>query len=226
MQMDRYDIYGFTEVRRQEWPAIKHALGDDFFCWYSKTGFDDRTAYAIDKDRFDIVKKYEMGRFKNKKLNPGNYRSPHVFELHDRVTNTPFAIVLNHLARGKAEVRQEQAEGLRRWGRSMKLPLIAIGDYNFDYAFKTQKGNRSFGLFMADETFHWVRPHPLIDSNWFDGDGDGKDDFPGSILDFAFVAGNAKNWSPVSQVIVREGDFPDNDQTSDHRPLELIVTPQ
>ena len=225
-ELDSYDIYGFTEVMPKEWPAIKESLGDGYVFWYSKTGYDDRTAFAISKQRFAVIKKYELGRFEDKSLNPGNYRSPHVYELEDKVTGKKFAIMLNHLARGKAEVRQEQAEGLRRWGRSMNLPVIAIGDYNFDYVFETAKGNKAFDLFMADDTFEWVKPEPLIDSNWFDGDRDGVDDYPGSILDFAFVAGEAKTWSPISKVIVRGGDFPDDDQTSDHRPIELIVTPK
>ena len=225
LAMDRYDLYGFTEVRPQEWGAIKDALGDGFVFWYSKTGYNDRTAYAISKDRFEVLRKYEMGKFGNIILNPGNYRSPHVYELRDRISDIKFAIVLNHLARGKAKIRQRQAEGLRQWVASMTLPVIAIGDYNFDYVFETEKGNAAFDIFMADNTLTWVKPEPLIDSNWFDGNRDGIDDYPGSILDFAFVAGDAKRWNPKSKVIIRDGDFPDDDQTSDHRPIELIITP-
>ncbi|KAA1258475.1 Endonuclease/Exonuclease/phosphatase family protein [Rubripirellula obstinata] len=225
LAMDRYDLYGFTEVRPQEWGAIKDALGDGFVFWYSKTGYNDRTAYAISKERFEVIKKYELGKFGDIVINPGNYRSPHVYELRDRQTDIKFATVLNHLARGKAEIRQKQAEGLRQWAASMTLPVIAIGDYNFDYVFETEKGNPAFDIFMSDDTFVWVKPEPLIDSNWFDGNGDGEDDYPGSILDFAFVAGEAKRWNPISKVIVREGDFPDDDQTSDHRPIELVITP-
>ena len=36
-----------------------------------------------------------------------------------------------------------------------------------------------------------------------------------------FVSGPAKRWDPKCRVIVRPGDFPDNDKTSDHRPVEL-----
>lgn len=226
LELDKYDLYGFTEVHPREWPAIKQAMGDDFDFWYSNTGNNDRTAYAINKERFEIIKKQELGKFGELVLNPGNYRSPHIYELRDRKTDTQFVVVLNHLARGKAEIRQQQAEGLRQWAGSMDTPIIAIGDYNFDYVFATEKGNKAFDIFLADDTFAWVKPDPLVDSNWYDGDGDGQDDYPGSILDFAFVAGDAKNWNPVSRVIVRDGDFPDDDRTSDHRPIELIVTPR
>jgi hypothetical protein len=45
------------------------------------------------------------------------------------------------------------------------------------------------------------------------------------MLDFAFVAGPAKDWKPVCKVIVRDKDFPDNKTTSDHRPIELRLAP-
>jgi hypothetical protein len=45
------------------------------------------------------------------------------------------------------------------------------------------------------------------------------------MLDFAFVAGPAKGWKAVCKVIVRDGDFPDDEATSDHRPIELRMSP-
>ena len=44
------------------------------------------------------------------------------------------------------------------------------------------------------------------------------------MLDFAFVAGEAKNWDAQCNVLVRSRDFPDTRYTSDHRPVELIIT--
>ncbi len=225
IEMPRYDIYGFTEVNRDEWPAIQQALGDGYTYWYSYSGFKDRTAFAFNHDRFERLKKYEMKEYKEFTLNPRTYRSPHVHEFHDRQTGADFIVLLNHLARGNKEIRLEQAEGLRHWASDQKKPVIAIGDYNFDYVFATQAGNAAFDRFMLDGVFRWVKPEPLEDSNWFDGDGDGKDDFPGSILDFCFVAGEAKLWNATSRVIVRDGDFPDDETTSDHRPIELIFAP-
>ena len=65
----------------------------------------------------------------------------------------------------------------------------------------------------------------MIDTNWSDPDGDGKDNFPDSMLDFAFVAGTARNWKPECRVIVQENDFPDGPKQSDHRPIELVLEP-
>ena len=61
----------------------------------------------------------------------------------------------------------------------------------------------------------------MIDTNW--SDNNGVDRYPDSILDFSFVAGAAKDWKAECRVLVREGDFPDDKKTSDHRPVELVL---
>ena len=62
----------------------------------------------------------------------------------------------------------------------------------------------------------------MLDSNVSD-DGKGNDRHPDSLLNFNFVAGASKDWKAECRVIVRAGDFPDDDKTSDHRPVELIL---
>lgn len=222
-EMDRYDIYGFSEVRAAGFPAIKAALGKNYFYKFTKSGFDDRLAFAINLQRFDVVDHYEFNTFKGHMINPGNYRAPFVVELKDKTNGETFLVVLNHLARGKAEIRQEQALAIRMWAKAEGKPIIAIGDYNFDYVFDTDKGNRAMDVFLEDGTFKWIRPVPMVDSNYYDEDKDGVDDFIDSLLDFAFAAGEAKNWKMDCQVVVRDGDFPDDEQTSDHRPVQLII---
>ena len=110
-------------------------------------------------------------------------------------------------------------------GPEQALPTITAGDFNMDFEFATQRGNDAFTEMLRDNVWQWVRPEELIDTNWSDPDGDGMDNFPGSMLDFAFVAGRAKDWQPASNMIVRDGDFPDDETTSDHRPIELLLTP-
>ena len=65
----------------------------------------------------------------------------------------------------------------------------------------------------------------FIDTNWADRNSDGNDDFADSLLDFIFVAQSARDWKAESSVIVRASDFPDNGQTSDHRPVEATLDP-
>ena len=41
-----------------------------------------------------------------------------------------------------------------------------------------------------------------------------------------FVAQGARDWPARSSVVVREGDFPDDENTSDHRPVEAVFDPK
>ena len=43
------------------------------------------------------------------------------------------------------------------------------------------------------------------------------------MLDFVFVANYAKTFESACKVIVRPGDFPDDDKTSDHRAIRATI---
>ena len=95
-----------------------------------------------------------------------------------------------------------------------------------DYDFRAESGNDAFPEILKDNVWTWVKPEELIDTNWSDPDGDGMDNYPDSMLDFAFVAGPAKGWTPVCNVVVRDGDFSDDGTTSDHRPTLVSLNPK
>ena len=81
---------------------------------------------------------------------------------------------------------------------------------------------------IEGDVWQWLKPNPLIDTNWSDDrrvTDHRVDRYPDSILDFIFVANQAKDWKGKSTVVVRDGDFPDNDQTSDHRPIIADFNP-
>lgn len=219
---DHYDVFTLTEVLPGDFGRFRNALGKHYKYAYSKSGNNDRLEILYNEDKFELVRHFEI-----KEINILNrYRAPLVVHLKDRSSETEFLVMVNHLARGKAEIRQQQATQLVQWARDQTLPVFALGDYNFDFVFETRKGNRGFENMLRDNIWRWIEPAELIDTNWYDNprDPDGKDDYPGSILDFAFVAGPAKDWTSVCNVIVREGDFPDDEKTSDHRPFELIIS--
>ena len=52
--------------------------------------------------------------------------------LRDKKTSVEFYFVTVHLAPDDSELRTEQATGLREWARAQTLPVVAIGDFNFD----------------------------------------------------------------------------------------------
>ena len=221
-ELGNYDVIALTEVLPQAALRFCKAVGAEYNYVLSNTGRNDRMMLIYNKKSLSFVRQFELDDINYK----SRYRSPMVGHFRDMLTGKELLVMVNHLARGKEEARQIQAKKLVEWGRDQTMPVVALGDYNFDYVFDTRKGNESFRLFMKDNVWEWVEPIEMIDTNWYDNPEapDGKDDFPGSMLDFAFVAGPAKEWTTSCKVIVREGDFPDDENTSDHRPFELIVS--
>ncbi len=184
---------------------------------------DDHLWMAFDNEKFALVNSEEMTELDGFVFDDGHHRVPLYVRLRDRTNGQEVVFVMNHFARGDKLFRQAQARTLREWARTKSIPIVAIGDYNLDFVFATERGNPAFDEMMRDNVWKWVRPEPLVDTNWSDRDGDGVDNYIDSLLDFSFLAGAAKTWQATSRVIVRENDFPDDDKTSDHRPVELIL---
>ena len=218
-EMNRYDVYGLCEVLPESIELFAEAVGKNYRTIATRSGFNDRLQIIYDAEKFELLRRLEL-----KEINfEYRYRSPLVAHLRHRSSGQEIMVLNNHLARGRAEVRTQQARQLVEWARNQNVPLVAIGDYNFDFVFQTRKGNDGFVAMLRDNIWQWVEPVELIDTNWYDNpkSPDGIDDYPGSILDFAFVAGAATTWKNECRVIVRPGDFPDDETTSDHRPFEL-----
>jgi endonuclease/exonuclease/phosphatase family metal-dependent hydrolase len=235
-------IVALTEVEPKEFEiyrsSVAMGLGKEVDFVTSATGGfreSDSMMLLVDATRFEIDSTIELHRFGGIRGNFNNAedssapeygryraRSPLAVRIIDKKTSAPFWVIVNHLARGEAELRADQAKMLVKWAEKIGEPAIAAGDHNFDFDFKTQKGNPGFDAMIAGDVWSWVKPEPLIDSNWSDDrrvTDRRVDRYPDSILDFIFVANQAKGWNPTSSVVVRPGDFPDSDKTSDHRPI-------
>ena len=222
-EMNRYDVYGLSEVLPEAIELFTNAVGSDYRTIASRSGSQRSfTNHLQRQNNLSCLQRLELSdiNFENR------YRSPLVARLQDRKSGQQILVVNNHLARGKAEVRTKQAGQLVEWARDQNTPIVAIGDYNFDYKFKTRQGNEGFVAMMRDNVWQWVEPIELIDTNWYDNpkNPDGIADYPDSMLDFAFVAGAATEWKSECRIIVRPGDFPDDETTSDHRPFELRIS--
>lgn len=233
-------IVVLSEVEPKTFLAYRDAVaagikGEVDFVTSASGGFQDTDSLMliVDKSRFVIDQAVELHRFggiaanfnvteTGTELGTLRARSPLAVRLQDKSTSKFFWVVANHLARGEADLRTDQARMLVRWAAALKEPAISAGDHNFDYDFKTTQGNPGYQAMIEGKVWQWLKPDPLIDSNWSD-DRNVKDRrvdrYPDSILDFIWVANDAKTWKGDSDVIVRPGDFPDNAQTSDHRPL-------
>jgi endonuclease/exonuclease/phosphatase family metal-dependent hydrolase len=225
--------------------------GIDYVAFTSSSGGSDRMMLLVRSDRFEVVGTgaRELASGGDSITFPGgNSRRPFVVTLRDpRNDGLMFRFMVNHLTRGNQLARRRQAEGLREWARNQELPIIAAGDYNFD--FRNLTGNQSMSIFLRREAndggkfvWDWVMPGVvfeiegeddasrsasfigrLVDTNW-SGNGT-SDDYRDSLLDFVFVGQGARDWASRSTVIVRSGDFPDDVATSDHRPVEAILKP-
>ncbi len=214
------DIWGLSEVPGPQAIApLKRAATDagleTFEGLLGNTGGGDRLMIIYNAERFVLE-----GDFELEDINIANSgRAPLVVKLKDRQTETSFYFMVNHFFRGNRSKRHQQSRLLNQWAEEQTIPVIAVGDYNFDWNVNNGDTNRGLGydLLTAGEIFEWVRPEILVRtqcSNTSDGGCRYN-----SVLDFVFVANQPSKWSSSSQIIQTPNDFPDNDQTSDHRPV-------
>lgn len=217
-ELEPFEVMGLSEVPSASadkftgrWPGESFILGS--------VGGNSRLLLAWNPQVFEKVSTLELKKVGEQDFAVGLQAAPLVAQLRHKATKQEVMFVMLHLARGSAELRKKQALLLIDWAKTQTLPIIAVGGFNFDYDFIKHKGNESFEAFTAVDTFQWVKPTHWADTNWSDRNKDGKDDYPDSMLDYVFVSGAAKNWSLSCEVIVRPGDFPDTDSTSDHRPV-------
>jgi endonuclease/exonuclease/phosphatase family metal-dependent hydrolase len=223
-RLNDFDIVCLSEVHPDDFETHTKAKGDNFQTFFSKSGNEDRLQILFDKNRFELLQEIELTQHRDYILNSGKHRSPIAVRLRDSRSGKTFIVMVNHLARGDAKFRKAQAIGLREWARDQDVGIINMGDFNMDFEFATNKGNDALEEILRDNVWKWAQPKSWVDSNWWDPEGDGKDNFEGSLLDFAFIAGPAKEWDASCEVLVEEGDFPDNATTSDHRPVALRLT--
>ena len=240
-------IIALSEVEPKTFMVFRQAAaeglgGDVDMVTSASGGYQDYDSLMVivDTKRFELLDAVELHRHAGI---AGNFnvpdeagsdfgtlraRSPLATRLRDKSTNQTFWFVANHLARGEEDLRTQQAKMLCSWATDIKEPVICACDFNFDFDFRTQQGNAGFQAMMQGDVWQWLKPDPLVDSNWSDDRSitDRRvDRYPDSILDFVFVANAAKNWHGDSDVIVRPGDFPDTNKTSDHRPLIATFQP-
>ena len=91
-----------------------------------------------------------------------------------------------------------------------------MGVYNFDWKVTEgeRKHDRGYDLFTDRDVFTWVRPERLIRTK----------NAPGNeVQDFVFTSGLPEGWKVTSHIVIRSGDFPDGDETSDHRPVVATI---
>lgn len=217
--LDDIDLWGFAEVQNADWlktleRGTEAGEGADFRSILGLSGGGDRLAIVYDTRRLREVQHYELDALSY----GGRVRATLVAQFQIRSTRQEFLFVVNHLYRSDNAKRHEQAQALNTWARTQSLPIVAVGDYNYDFDViqgDQGKRDRGFDLMVQDDVFQWVRPSVLIASHC-------HQDY-NSILDFVFVGNGARQWSVRDSTILFAepgGTYcPDDAQKSDHRPV-------
>ena len=210
------DLWGFAEVNRSgavrnlEQAAEEGETGD-FAAVTGDSGDPIRLVALYDDTRFDLLDWYEIDAINT----TGNARAPLVLHLRETTSGVEFLFMVNHLYRTRDAERRKQAQMLNDWAEQQTLPVIAVGDYNFDWAVKDGgEHDQGYDLMTADGAWKWVRPARLVTTQC-----SGWPCRYNSVLDFVFAAGPAQQWQAESEIVVVPGDFPDDTAKSDHRPV-------
>ena len=127
------DVWGLSEVASPASAGVFETgaeEGEDanFDKVVGPTGGGDRLAIIYNAVRFRLIRSEELTN-----INQGNPRATLLAELQDISANRNILFVVNHLARGNSELRRRQARQFNEWVRNQTLPVIAVGDYNFDW---------------------------------------------------------------------------------------------
>lgn len=211
------DVWGFSEVET-DWvldlvTAASEGEGADFQQVLGSTGGSDRLLIVYNADELEYIDDFELHRINPRVGGRRRVRSALVARLRYRATGQEFMFMVNHLYRGRSDRRHEQARLLNEWVAEQGQPVIAVGDYNFDWDVVGGDGDHDLGYdrMTADGEFDWVRPEILVKTQ--------KSPSYNSVLDFVFVSRAAKPFARSSTIIVRDGDIPDDERMSDHRPV-------
>lgn len=207
---DGVDIWLLQEVNSRETSyyvsAAEDGEGVTFDSVMSSAGDGNHLLTLYNEDRFELVQGGEVAQVNT----TGNARPALVVQLRDRGTGTDFLVMNNHLYSSREDQRIRQADILLRWGQQQTLPVIAGGDMNFE----AKNSDPSYLVFTEDGAWNRIAP-----------ENDGPTRPNGRAIDHIFVAGDARDWPVSAQIVERENDL-DNENNSDHRPVLALVGPE
>ncbi|MBP8955066.1 MAG: endonuclease/exonuclease/phosphatase [Armatimonadetes bacterium] len=218
--MPGVELWGLSEVKPGWEPLLELAAenaagpGSDFEAVLGTTGEEDQLLILFDARRFSRQSVEELHQ-----LNPkGRVRSPLLVTLLDTRTNQRFGFMVNHLYRTDDAQRHLQAWGLNQWARTHPDPLVAVGDYNFDWRVQNGEADHDAGydLLTRDGVFAWIRPPTLVKTQ------NSRHD---SVVDFAFCTQPERFSHTESGIVQVEGDFDwaYAAEAPDHRPITARV---
>jgi endonuclease/exonuclease/phosphatase family metal-dependent hydrolase len=217
-EIDGCDIWGLSEVdaswARSFEQAAENDENADFKYILGSSGGGDRLMIVYNANRLEELSHREIDAINL----GGRVRAPLVAHFRIKGTSEEFLFMVNHLYRGNNQARHEQARLLNEWAQVQPYPVIAVGDYNFDWELPNGDRNhdRGYDNMVNGEVFKWVRPGQLMPTQCHERYR--------SVLDFVFVSGVAKNWTASSDILFPEPTYcPDDSSKSDHRPVRASL---
>ncbi len=200
------DLYLLSELSLSWAQPLAQGMGD--YAVVTSNGAIETTdslGLFFNPNRFELEQQTELP------FGVHRYERPAlIVQLKEKQTGRSLIVVGNHLMRGEAPLRQQQARLLSEWAAKQRLPVVALGDYNFDYDVVQGQGNPAFDLFMSSGQWQWVKPETLVKTNC--------DARYNSVLDFIFIHGNYQ--SAEAKILYPEPEYcSDETRRPDHRPV-------
>lgn len=217
------NLWGLTAVNQLTYQYDLEAAAEagemaDFGSVMGRSGGGERIVALYDTSRFDMIDSWEQDLLDTA---AGNARAALVLHLRDKPTDIQLLFMVNHLERDLPELRQQQAQALNAWAARQVLPVIAVGDYNVDWAVADEVHDPAYDTLVADERFQWIRPAELLTTEC-----NGWPCEMRVVQDFVFTVGAAQSWLAASIIATTPDDFPDDETTSNHRPVVASLWPE
>lgn len=210
IEQNNIDIWGVSESAN-DWPSkIKPVISQNanFDVVMGTTGRDrNRLQIYYNKEKFSLVSHTELDE-----INKNNaVRSPLVARFLSKDTKREFLFMVNHLYRANSSARLEQSIQLNQWVQQQELPVIAVGDYNFDMSpYDVTKRGEGYDAIIKNNVLRWIQPEVLLPTQCSKYK---------SILDFIFVSDKLEYNTATSTISYPENEYCSNPRNSDHRPL-------
>jgi endonuclease/exonuclease/phosphatase family metal-dependent hydrolase len=166
-RIDGVDIWGLSEVADDRTVltflnAAKSGETGQFRYFLGRSGRSDRLAVIYNRSKLELLETRELHYVQFER---DGHRAALIGHFKQRATGRTFLFMVNHLARDPDDLRHRQAGLLYEFGRKEPEPVIAVGDYNFDWEVTGGENNHDpgFDRMTAGDVFQWVRPGELVD---------------------------------------------------------------
>lgn len=208
------DFFALSEVdRKHSWKYFQAINSNKQFDYIvSNSGTSDKLQIIYNQKRFELL---ELRELMNMTFGNPHLRGALIGLFEHRKTKNKFYVMLNHLYRSNAEKRHEQSDILYEWVSQQDLPIIAVGDYNYDWDINDGKSkhDKGFDILTQNNLLRWLQPKELVPTHC--------DKQYNTILDFVFINRIEKTWQAKSKILQQTESFCINEKQggSDHRPI-------